>query len=74
MLPFAAGQGSILRLSASMFTLTLSQLGGVHADVDSVSTGARRHPYGQAGLVRPGKSGGFYICELLASLPDSIIS
>jgi len=25
-------------------------------------------------LVRPGKSGGRYICELLASLPDSSIS
>jgi hypothetical protein len=23
------------------------------------------------GLVRPGKSGGRYICELLVSLPDS---
>ena len=28
-------------------------------------------PRSRLGVVRPGKSGGRYICELLASLPDS---
>jgi SnoaL-like domain len=39
---------------------------GARAVVTEVTAGT--------GMVRPGKSGGRYICELLVSLPDSSIS